>query len=40
VCVQGGELEYLIELLSKDPSSVNACDEVRSGRTRGWGVGG
>ena len=29
VCVQRGELSYLIELLKKDPTGVNACDEVR-----------
>jgi len=28
VCVQRGELQYLIELLSRDPSSLNACDET------------
>ena len=29
MCVQRGELPYLIELLKKDPTGVNACDEVR-----------
>ena len=29
MCVQRGELSYLIELLKKDPTGVNACDEVR-----------
>ena len=28
MCVQRGELKFLIELLSKDPASVNATDEV------------
>ena len=29
VRVQRGELKHLIELLSRDPTGVNACDEVR-----------
>ena len=27
--IQRGELKVLIDLLDRDPSCVNACDEVR-----------